>query len=95
MTGDPTRGRFALQADDTLAVIEAIGAKRVGLWGLSQGGWIGPLAAVASDEVAFLVLIASTGVTPSEQMMYAVERQLRLAGQRCDHRGGVVAVLAR
>ena len=79
-TGDPTRGRFALQADDTLAVIEAIGAKRVGLWGLSQGGWIGPLAAVASDEVAFLVLIASTGVTPSEQMMYAVERQLRLAG---------------
>jgi pimeloyl-ACP methyl ester carboxylesterase len=30
--------------------------------------------------VAFLVLVASTGVTPSEQMMYAVERQLRLAG---------------
>jgi pimeloyl-ACP methyl ester carboxylesterase len=30
--------------------------------------------------VRFLVLVASTGVTPSEQMMYAVERQLRLAG---------------
>jgi pimeloyl-ACP methyl ester carboxylesterase len=79
-TGDSTRGRFALQAEDALAVIEAICAKRVGLWGISQGGWIGPLAAAASNEVAFLVLIASTGVTPSEQMMYAVERQLRLAG---------------
>lgn len=79
-TGDSTRGRFTLQVEDALAVIEAIGAKRVGLWGFSQGGWIGPLAAAASDQVAFLVLIASTGVTPSEQMMYAVERQLRLAG---------------
>src|SRR5262249_44551295 len=79
-TGDSTRGRFELQVEDALAVIEAIDATRVGLWGISQGGWIGPLAAVASDEVAFLVLVASTGVTPSEQMMYAVEHQLRLAG---------------
>lgn len=79
-TGESTRGRFDLQVEDALAVIDAIGAKRIGLWGISQGGWIGPLAAAASDEVAFLVLIASTGVTPAEQMTYAVERQLRLAG---------------
>jgi pimeloyl-ACP methyl ester carboxylesterase len=79
-TGDATRGRFELQVDDALAVLKALDAERVGLWGLSQGGWIGPLAAAASDQVAFLVLVASTGVTPSEQMMYAVERQLRLAG---------------
>ena len=79
-TGDATRGRFDLQADDALAVLQAIEAERVGLWGISQGGWIGPIAAAASDEVAFLVLVASTGVTPSEQMMYAVERQLRIAG---------------
>ncbi len=79
-TGDSTRGRFELQVEDALAIIEALEAERVGLWGISQGGWIGPLAAAASDQVAFLVLVASTGVTPSEQMMYAVERQLRLAG---------------
>ena len=79
-TGDSSRGRFELQVEDALAVIDAVDAKRVGLWGISQGGWIGPLATAASDEVAFLVLIASTGVTPSEQMMYAVEKQLRLAG---------------
>jgi pimeloyl-ACP methyl ester carboxylesterase len=79
-TGDSTRGRFELQVKDALAVIEALPAERVGRWGISQGGWIGPLAAAASDQVAFLVLVASTGVTPSEQMMYAVERQLQLAG---------------
>ena len=79
-TGDATRGRFDLQADDAVAVLRAVDAERVGLWGISQGGWIGPIAAAGSDEVAFLVLVASTGVTPSEQMMYAVERQLRIAG---------------
>jgi pimeloyl-ACP methyl ester carboxylesterase len=79
-TGDASRGRFDVQVEDALAVVKAIDAQRVGLWGISQGGWIGPLAAAASDSVAFLVLIASTGVTPAEQMMYAVERQLRLAG---------------
>jgi pimeloyl-ACP methyl ester carboxylesterase len=79
-TGDATRGRFELQVEDALAILRAVDAERVGLWGISQGGWIGPMAAAASDEVAFLVLIASTGVTPSEQMMYAVERQLRLSG---------------
>jgi pimeloyl-ACP methyl ester carboxylesterase len=79
-TGDATRGRFDLQADDALAVLRAIDAERVGLFGYSQGGWIAPIAAARSDEVAFLVLVASIGVTPSEQMMVAVERQLRLAG---------------
>jgi uncharacterized protein len=79
-TGDSSRGRFEEQVDDALAVLRSVDAERVGLWGISQGGWIGPLAAAASDQVAFLVLVASIGVTPSEQMMDAVEKQLRIAG---------------
>lgn len=79
-TGDASRGRFQLQAEDALAVREALDVERVGMWGLSQGGWIAPLAASQSDRVAFVVGIASTGVTPSAQMMYATEQQLRLAG---------------
>lgn len=79
-TGDSSRGRFDLQAEDALAVREAVDAERVGLWGFSQGGWVAPLAAAASGRVAFLVLVASTGVTPSEQMMYATAEQLRRGG---------------
>jgi pimeloyl-ACP methyl ester carboxylesterase len=79
-TGDATRGRFRLQAEDALAVADAVDAKRVGLWGYSQGGWVAPIAAVMSEKVAFLVLVASIGVTPAEQMMYATAEQLRLAG---------------
>jgi uncharacterized protein len=79
-TGDSSRGRFQLQVEDALAVRDAIDAERVGMWGFSQGGWIAPLAAAQSDRVAFVVGVASTGVTPSAQMMYATAHQLRLAG---------------
>jgi hypothetical protein len=78
-TGDASRGRFEVQAADALAVCEALDVPRVGLWGVSQGGWIAPLAASQSRRVAFVVGIASTGVTPSEQMMYAVAQQLERA----------------
>ena len=79
-TGDASRGRFRIQAADALALLDAVDADRVGLWGYSQGGWVAPLAATLSDRVAFLVLVASTGVTPSVQMMYATAAQLRYAG---------------
>jgi len=79
-TGDASRGHFDIQARDALAMLGAVGVERVGLWGYSQGGWVAPLAATMSDRVAFLVLVASTGVTPSEQMRYANAAQLRLAG---------------
>ena len=85
-TGEPSAGRFDLLADDAIAVVEdvaalpEIDAARIGLWGISQGGWVAPLAATRSDRVAFLVLVASAGVSPAEQMRWAVPRQLRLAG---------------
>jgi hypothetical protein len=85
-TGEPSAGRLELLADDGVAVVERVAAlpeideRRVGLWGISQGGWVAPLAATRSDRVAFLVLIASTGVSPAEQMREAIPEQLRRAG---------------
>lgn len=78
--GAVSRGRFAQQADDVLAFAGSIDADRVGLWGISQGGWVAPLAASRSERVSFLVLLASVGVTPAEQMRYATSEQLRRAG---------------
>jgi pimeloyl-ACP methyl ester carboxylesterase len=78
--GEVTRGRFEAQARDALAIAEALGVERVGLWGFSQGGWVAPLAATLSEDVAFVITIAATGVTPAEQMVYANRRALELAG---------------
>jgi pimeloyl-ACP methyl ester carboxylesterase len=80
-SGEPSRGRFELQADDALAVVEHLGglpgidAGRIGLWGLSQGSWIGPIAAARSPSVALLILVASCGVTPGDQMRWTARLQ--------------------
>lgn len=80
-TGESSRGKFELQAEDALAVVAHVAglpevdAANVGLWGISQGGWVAPLAATLSDSVAFLVLVASVGVTPGEQMRWTAGYQ--------------------
>lgn len=53
---------------------------RIGLWGFSQGAWVAPLAASRSAKVAFLVLLASAGVSPAEQMLYGTAKHARMAG---------------
>jgi dipeptidyl aminopeptidase/acylaminoacyl peptidase len=82
-TGEPSRGRFTQQAEDALAVVDHVCASagldsdRIGLWGISQGGWVAPLAATLSSRVSFLVLVASCGVTPGEQMRWTAGFQTR------------------
>lgn len=92
--GESSRGRFEVQADDALAFAGALDVERVGLWGISQGGWVAPLAAARSDLIAFLVLLASTGVTPAEQMRYAVAEQVRRAGYGDDAAARAVGLRA-
>jgi pimeloyl-ACP methyl ester carboxylesterase len=87
-----------LQADDALsasAVLRSrddIAPKRIGLWGFSQGAWVAPLVAARSDEIAFLVLVASTGVTPALQMLYGTTKHARRAGFGLDVEARIVAL---
>jgi uncharacterized protein len=79
-TGDPSVGRFDLQAEDALAVLHTLEGEHLVLWGYSQGSWIAPVVAVRDSRVECLVEIASTGVTPADQMLYGVAEHLRRAG---------------
>ncbi len=47
-----------------------IDAKKIGVAGHSQGGWIAPLAAFRSKDVAFVIASAAAAVTPAEQSIY-------------------------
>ncbi|MEO7001151.1 MAG: alpha/beta fold hydrolase [Ktedonobacterales bacterium] len=84
----PERGDvpLELQANDALAALRilrqqpGVGNAPLGLWGFSQGAWAAPLAASISPEVAFLTLVASTGVSPARQMRYGTAEQLGRAG---------------
>ena len=70
----------ANSAIDSLRARADIDSARIGLWGFSQGAWIAPLVAAESDRIAFLVLLASTGVSPAEQMRYGTVKHARRAG---------------
>lgn len=77
---------FHDQVADANAAVNLLRARsdidpsRIGLWGFSQGAWIAPMVAAESDRIAFLVLLASTGVTPGEQMRYGTVKHARRAG---------------
>lgn len=65
---------------------------RVGLWGISQAGWILPLAARRTSP-AFVIAVsaAGTGVTPAEQNLYDILNQARLARLDRDQQEAVLS----
>jgi dienelactone hydrolase len=73
-------------ATDTLAGVQflkeqnLVAVSRIGLVGMSQGGWIAPIAANKSSEVAFLVSVVSSAVTPKDQLIYEEDHNLRQIG---------------
>lgn len=72
-TGDLTTATFEDLAADASAGVQFlqnrpdIDHSKVGLWGVSQGGWIAPLVATRTPNVAFMVLHAAPAVTPKQQ----------------------------
>jgi fermentation-respiration switch protein FrsA (DUF1100 family) len=74
-TGNVSQATTEDFAGDVLAGIEYLKSRedidptRIGLIGHSEGGLIAPLVAVESQDVAFIVLMAGTGIT-GEEIMY-------------------------
>ena len=85
-SGDFRQVPFMELSDDGLAAIQYlksrkdIAAERIGVWGLSQGGWLGPLAAWHSADVAFVIAGSARGVFPGEQMIVYYANELRAEG---------------
>jgi hypothetical protein len=57
-----------------------IEASDIGVWGLSQGGWLGPLAASRSRDVRFVIAVSGPAVSPGEQMVFYYANQLHAEG---------------
>ncbi len=82
-TGNFRAVPFMELCDDGLAAIgylksrKEIDAKRIGVWGLSQGGWLGPLSASRSADVSFVIAVSGPGVSPGEQMIVYYANELR------------------
>ena len=54
---------------------------KVGLWGVSQGGWIIAMAAAGHpQDVAFIISVSGSGVPVAEQQVFSIEAQSQAAG---------------
>ncbi len=58
-----------LSGVDFLKTRKEVNPKKIGVIGHSEGGLVGPLAASKSADIAFVVMLAGTGVT-GEQVLY-------------------------
>ena len=81
-TGDWRKGDFTELASDARAVASFarhkldLGAKPLGMLGISQAGWVMPLAAQGGG-FDFIVSLAGAAVTPAQQTLELVEGQLK------------------
>jgi dipeptidyl aminopeptidase/acylaminoacyl peptidase len=69
-----------IAAAQMLAHDPRIDAKKIGFWGLSQGGWLSLMAAARYEPTAFAISVAAPIVTPDVQMNFAVANILRIKG---------------
>jgi len=84
--GEPAHGDYEALADDGIAALRLLArdprvdSRRIGFWGLSQGGWVSLLAASRCPETAFAIAISAPMTTPDVQMIFAVTNILRIRG---------------
>jgi pimeloyl-ACP methyl ester carboxylesterase len=85
-TGDWNVATFPDLAGDVVAAVNYLKTRRdvdgtrIGLLGLSQAGWIMPLAAVETTGVAFLISISGAGVSPAETTLDQTRNELTMTG---------------
>jgi pimeloyl-ACP methyl ester carboxylesterase len=83
-TGDWTNSSFGDLAGDAtaaLAFLESradIDAAHIGIFGVSQGGWVGPLVASRSKDIAFVISVSGAGVPPEEETLDYMQNELRI-----------------
>ena len=83
--GNWRKADFHDLATDSVAGVKAlqhqkgVDPKRVGLVGISQGGWIAPIAAQI-EPVAFVISVSGATVTPLEQFRYEHTQDMRGKG---------------
>jgi uncharacterized protein len=89
-TGSWSTATFENLADDAYAAIRLLQARRdidprrVGLHGMSQGGWVAPLVARRAPDVAFIIAESAPAMTPVEHERLRVPYQLAADGFLAD-----------
>ncbi|HKD09468.1 MAG TPA: alpha/beta hydrolase [Bryobacteraceae bacterium] len=87
-TGDWNTASFDDLAGDVVAAFEYLKTRndiergQIGLLGVSQAGWVMPLAAARAKDIAFLISVSGAGVSPAETTVDEAEREMAANGMR-------------
>jgi pimeloyl-ACP methyl ester carboxylesterase len=85
-TGNSTRETLDDMAGDVVTGVgylkgrKEIDGKHIGVIGHSEGGIVGPVAAARSADIAFVIMLAGTGVTGAEVLKLQGEAVIRASG---------------
>ncbi len=87
-TGDWNEASFDDLAVDVVAAFEYLKArsdidsKQIGLLGISQAGWVMPIAAVRAPDLAFLISVSGAGVPGAETTIDHAQREMSASGMK-------------
>jgi hypothetical protein len=87
-TGDWNDASFEDLAADVVAAFEYlktrpdIDSKQIGLLGVSQAGWVMPIAAVRAPDLAFLISVSGAGVPGAETTIDHAQREMSASGMK-------------
>jgi pimeloyl-ACP methyl ester carboxylesterase len=74
------RAEILAEGIEVLAEHPAIYPDSIGLWGISQAGWVMPKALELSDQVAFMIVVGGGAEASPEQMAYFLAQQVACGG---------------
>jgi uncharacterized protein len=87
-TGDWNTASFDDLAADVIAAFKylqtraEIDGKQIGLLGVSQAGWVMPLAAVRAKDMAFLVSVSGAAIPGTETTIDHAQREMAASGMK-------------
>jgi pimeloyl-ACP methyl ester carboxylesterase len=81
---------FDRRAQDTVAAfrfvksLPEVDSRHIGMWGISQGGWIIAMAVGQEKQTDFVILVSPGGVNPKRQMEFYLQNEWRRVGMNGD-----------
>ena len=98
-TGDWTMATFDDLASDVVAAFRYLASRQdidtsaIGLFGVSQAGWVMPLAAVSEPRIAFLVSVSGPGIPPSETTIDHARNEMTAGGMKPETVNQILGVM--
>jgi len=74
------RAQIVLDAIDVMKARSDIIPEQIGLWGISQAGYVMPRVLLVSKDVAFMIIVSGPGMPGVDQGTYLVSAQAVCAG---------------